>query len=202
MTHGKRAAFLDRDGTINVERGYVTRPEDLVLIDGAGAAVRSLNEAGLLVVLVSNQSGVARGLMSEDDLARVHERLEELLAEDCARFDGAYYCPNYPEGTEERFTRDTSCRKPETGMVEQASRDLGIDVASSFMIGDHATDIELAQRAGMEGVLVMTGKGPEKRSELARAGIPIAHVAHDLTGAVAWVLERVGGEARERGTND
>ena len=202
MTEGKRAAFLDRDGTINVERGYITRPEDLVLIDGAGAAVRTLNEAGLLVVLVSNQSGVARGLMSEEDLARVHERLEELLAAEGARLDGAYYCPNYPEGIEERFTRDTSCRKPAAGMVEQATSDLDIDVAASFMVGDHATDMELAHRAGMQGVLVLTGRGPEKRSELERAGTPIAHVAHDLAGAVAWVLERVDGAPRERGVND
>jgi D-glycero-D-manno-heptose 1,7-bisphosphate phosphatase len=192
MTKGRRAAFLDRDGTINIERGYVTRPEDLVLIDGAAAAVRSLNEAGLLVVLVSNQSGVARGLMGEDDMARVHERLEELLAAEGAVLDGAYYCPNYSEGPEDRFTRDTSCRKPRTGMLEQAARDLDVDVAASFMVGDHSTDIEFANRAGLTAVLVMTGHGREERSETEREDLSIAHVARDLREAVAWILERIG----------
>lgn len=197
MTHGKRAAFLDRDGTINAERGYITRPEDLALIDGAAAAVRALNEAGLLVVVLSNQSGVARGLMTEQDLARVHERLEELLVAEGALLDGAYYCPNYWEGVEERFTRDTSCRKPSTGMVDQAVRDLDIDASTSFMVGDHSTDIELANRAGITAVLVQTGHGREEKTETEGEDLSIAHVAPDLPEAVVWILERVDEGASE-----
>ncbi len=184
------AVFLDRDGTINVERGYVTRPEDLGLIDGAGGAIRALNDAGLLAVVVSNQSGVARGLMSEDDLARVHEALERLLEREGARLDGAYYCPNYPEGVDVRFTRDLSCRKPNTGMLELAERELDVDLARSVMVGDFATDIELANRAGMPGVLVLTGKGTETLERAAELGLEIAAAVPDIGAAVAWILER------------
>jgi len=188
--NARRAVFLDRDGTITVERGYVTRPDELALIDGAAAAVRALNKAGLLVVVVSNQSGVARGFMTEEDLARLHERLEELLSAEGARLDGAYYCPNYSEGVDERYTRDLSCRKPNTGMVDQAARELGIDVSSSFMVGDHATDVELANRAGMPGILVMTGRGEEHLAAIEGGNPVAARVAADIGEAVAWILER------------
>lgn len=180
--------FLDRDGTINIEQGYVTRPEDLVLIDGAAAAIRALNGRGVLAVLVSNQSGVARGLMTEGDLARVHERLEDLLLADGARLDGAYYCPNFAGGTVERYTRDARCRKPATEMVEQAVRDLGVDLASSAMVGDHATDMELARALGIPGVLVATGRGRETLESAPSLGIEIAYSAPDLAAAVAWIL--------------
>ena len=180
--------FLDRDGTINVERGYVTRPEDLVLIEGAAAAIRALNDRGVLAVVVSNQSGVARGLMTEDDLARVHERLEDLLLADGARLDGAYYCPNFTGGSVKRYARDARCRKPATEMVERAVRDLGVDLASSVMVGDHATDMELARALGIPGVLVATGRGRETFESASGLGIEIAHSAPDLAAAVAWIL--------------
>jgi D-glycero-D-manno-heptose 1,7-bisphosphate phosphatase len=191
------AAFLDRDGTINVERGYVTRPDDLVLIDGVAAAIRALNKGGVLAVVVSNQSGVARGLMTEGDLARIHERLENLLLAGGARLDGAYYCPNFAGGIVERYTRDTGCRKPAREMIDRAVRDLDIDLGSSVMVGDHATDIELANVLGIPGVLVATGRGRETLAGAASLGIEIAHAAPDLAAAVAWILsgplQRSGG---------
>jgi len=186
---GKRTAvFLDRDGTINVERGYVTRPGDLVLIDGAADAIRALNDRGVLTVVVSNQSGVARGLMTEEDLARIHERLEDLLFAAGARLDGAYYCPNFASGTVERYTRDSSCRKPATGMIDRAVVDLAIDLGSSVMVGDHATDIELANAVGIPGVLVETGRGRAALDEAGTLGIEIAHSSPDLAAAVEWIL--------------
>lgn len=192
---GRPAAFLDRDGTINVERGYVTRPDDLELIDGAAGAIRALNERGVLAVVVSNQSGVARGLFTEEDLARIHERLEDLLLADGARLDGAYYCPNFAGGTVARFTRETASRKPGTGMIERAVADLGIDLDSSVIVGDHVTDIELANALDIPGVLVETGRGRATLEDADALGIEIAHVAADLAAAIDWMLRTWLGKA-------
>ena len=189
MTSGRAAAFLDRDGTITSEHGYVTRPEDVALIDGAAAAIRELNEAGILAVIISNQSGVARGLMSEEDMAAVHAATESLLSDEGAQLSGAYYCPNHPDGTLERYTRDATCRKPALGMLELAIRDLDIDVAQSTMIGDQVTDVEFANRAGIPAVLVMTGKGAT-HLELARErGLSVAAHVSDLGAAVRWIID-------------
>jgi D-glycero-D-manno-heptose 1,7-bisphosphate phosphatase len=183
------AALLDRDGTITSERGYVTRPEDVALIDGAAAAIRELNEAGILAVIISNQSGVARGLMSEEDMAAVHAATESLLSAEGAQLSGAYYCPNHPDGTVERYTRDATCRKPALGMLELAVRDLDIDVAQSTMVGDQVTDVEFANRARIPAVLVMTGKGAA-HLELARErGLSVAAQVSDLGAAVRWIID-------------
>jgi D,D-heptose 1,7-bisphosphate phosphatase len=188
--HDRPAAFLDRDGTITLDRGYLRRPGDVELIPGAADAVRSLGRAGFLVVVVSNQSGVARGLMTEEDVALVHEKLESLLALEGVRLDGAYYCPNLAEGTDERYTRDVSCRKPATGLIERAVRDLGIDLPSSVMVGDQVSDMELASRVGIPGVLVLTGKGRESLAAAHERGLPVAHRASDLREAAVWIIER------------
>jgi len=198
---GRPAVFLDRDGTITVERGHVTRPEDLALIEGAAGAVRALNDAGVLAVVVSNQSGVARGLMTEADLETIHGELERLLREQGgARLDAAYYCPNYAEGADERYTKDLACRKPETGMIERAVRERRIDLPASYVVGDSLTDVELAQRAGIPGVLVMTGKGEAELAVAKGRGLRVAHSAPDLAAAVRWILADM--ECRRRGSPD
>ncbi len=189
MTGGRAAAFLDRDGTITSERGYVTRPEDVVLIDGAADAIRELNEAGVLVVIVSNQSGVARGLMSEEDMAAVHAATESLLSARGAVLDGAYYCPNHPDGTIERYTRDASSRKPATGMLERAVSDLDIDLTQSTMVGDQITDVGFANRAGIPAVLVMTGKGAAHLQLSRERGLSVAAAVPDLGAAVRWIFD-------------
>jgi D-glycero-D-manno-heptose 1,7-bisphosphate phosphatase len=195
---GRPAVFLDRDGVVTPERGYVTRPEELSLIEGAAAAIKALNEAGVLAVIVSNQSGVARGLMSEEDMAAVHAALEERLAAEGAALDGAYYCPNHPDGTVDRYTRDWSCRKPNLGMLEAAVRDLDIDVSGSAMVGDQATDIEFANRAGMPAVFVTTGKGAEQLRLAGERGLAVAVEVPDLGAAVRWFLDgRPGWEPEE-----
>jgi len=198
-TRGNAAAFLDRDGTITVERGYVTRPEDIELVAGAAAAIRELNEAGVLAVIVSNQAGVARGLMSEEDMAAVHATTESLLAAEGAVLDGAYYCPNHPDGAVERYARDTSCRKPAQGMFELAVRDLGIDPAMSTMVGDQVTDVEFANRAGIPAVLVMTGKGAEHLEKADELGLDVAVAVPNLAAAVRWILKERQGWQSENG---
>ncbi len=193
MSGERPAVFLDRDGTITRELGHIGRPEDLELIEGAAAAVRALNESGVLAVVISNQSGVARGLTTEEGLALVHDELVRLLAAGGARLDGAYYCPNYAEGSVRRYTVDTSCRKPEPGMIDRACRDLGIDLSVSVMVGDQLTDLELAHRVGIPGVVVRTGKGETTLRAAASEGVPVAHDAPDLAGAVTWAMSWIEG---------
>lgn len=190
------AVFLDRDGTITVEKSYVTDPDEIELIPGAAEAIVRLRSAGFAVVIVSNQSGVARGYMTESDMAAVHRATEERLLERGAVIDGAYYCPNLEAGSVERFTHDTSCRKPATGMIDAAARDLALDVSASFMVGDQLSDLETARNAGIPGVLVMTGKGAAAQDEAERRGVPVAHCSDDLEAASAWILSEAasGGE--------
>jgi D-sedoheptulose 7-phosphate isomerase len=138
---GRKAVFIDRDDTIAKDVPYCSRPQDLHLLPGVGASIRKLNDAGYLVVLVTNQSGIARGYFDEAMLAAIHEELRNLLAVDDARLDGIYYCPHHPDAK-------CSCRKPATGMIEQAVKDLNIDLRSSFVIGDGNGDIEMGERAG------------------------------------------------------
>ncbi len=168
---GLTAVFLDRDGTVIHDLGYIDDPGKVRLIPGASEAIRRFSRAGYLVVIVSNQSGVARGLFDEEDLSRVHARLEELLDEQGASLDGAYYCP-YLAGavaTVEAYRRDSELRKPQAGMLLQAARELGIDLSRSWMIGDSPCDIEAGYRAGCDTILVRndghcSGVGPNDSS--------------------------------------
>lgn len=148
----KPCMFFDRDGTLIEERHYLSEPAQVALIPGAAEAVRMAAEAGYLAVVITNQSGVGRGMFPLEAVEAVHRRMTELLAEEGARLDGIYVCPHAPED-------DCRCRKPRTGLVELAARELGIDLRRSWMIGDKAADLELAVNAGMRGVLVMTGYG-------------------------------------------
>jgi D,D-heptose 1,7-bisphosphate phosphatase len=186
---GRRPAiFLDRDGTINVEKGYLRRPEELELLPGVGAALRSLRQAGFRLVVITNQAVVARGEASEADLAAIHRRLEWELGTSGAFVDAIYVCPHHPdrgfpgERADLKFVCD--CRKPATGLVERASRELQIDVASSWMIGDQTVDIETAHKAGLRSVLVQTGAGG---GDGRFAAIP-DHVAPDLAAAAETIL--------------
>ncbi len=150
------AVFLDRDGTIIEDTGYLGDPNDVKLLPGSAEAIRRLAQAGHVVVIVSNQSGVARGLFDEAAVSRVHARLETLLATEGAKLDGYYYCP-YLSGAEvtvEAYRRDSDLRKPMPGMLHQASRELAIDLSRSWMVGDSRCDMEAGRRAGCRTILV------------------------------------------------
>ena len=154
---GRRpAAFLDRDGVINVDFGYVARIEDLVFTPTAAEGIRALNEAGYPVLVVSNQSGVARGLFTTAEVDRFHRHMQQELAERGARIDAFYYCPFHRDGVVAEFARDHADRKPEPGMLLRAIRDWSVAPESSFMIGDKRSDIEAAAKAGIHGIQVAT----------------------------------------------
>jgi D-glycero-D-manno-heptose 1,7-bisphosphate phosphatase len=159
---GRRAVFLDRDGTLIQEKGYLKDPAEVVLEEGAAEAVARLNRFGFAVVLVTNQSGIARGYYTEEDVAAVHQRLGALLVAEHARLDALYYCPHHPEGVVEEYRKTCSCRKPAVGLYKRASDALGIELQDSYMIGDKLTDMEAARRLGLTGILVKTGYGGDE----------------------------------------
>ncbi|HEY1472603.1 MAG TPA: HAD family hydrolase [Pseudolabrys sp.] len=146
------AAFLDRDGVLNVDRGYTFKPEDLELIPTAAATVRLLNEAGYTVIVVTNQSGVARGLYPEAAVKQFNAHLQDVLLADGARIDAFYYCPHHPDGKIKELAIRCRCRKPQPGMLEQAARDWPIDLSRSFLIGDKDDDLAAAQAFHIRGI--------------------------------------------------
>jgi D-glycero-D-manno-heptose 1,7-bisphosphate phosphatase len=146
------AAFLDRDGVLNVNRGYTFRLEDLKMIPTAAAAVRLLNEAGYYVLVVSNQSGVARGFFTEAAVKSFNAHMRDVLLADGARIDAFYYCPHHPNGVIEELAIQCRCRKPQPGMLEQAARDWPIDLGRSFLIGDKDDDLAAARAFHIRGV--------------------------------------------------
>ena len=148
-TGGHRAAFLDRDGVINVDRGYVWRREDFEFVPGALEGARRLHDAGNLLVVVSNQSGIARGLYSEADFAELTSWMKQEFSAAGAPLAGVYYCPHHPTEASGIYRRECSCRKPGPGMLLTAASELGIDLASSIMFGDKTSDLESARSAGV-----------------------------------------------------
>jgi D,D-heptose 1,7-bisphosphate phosphatase len=177
--------FLDRDGTLNREVGFVTSPEQLEVLPGAVAAVRRLHDAGYRLVVVTNQSGIARGLYSESDLAAVHARLH--LALDGLP-DAYLHCPHHPDGGS-GYGGECACRKPAAGMLHDARELLGVTFAGGALIGDSARDLLMARGLPLRTVLVRSGKplAPE-RAKLAAAAFTPDHEADDLAGAVDWLL--------------
>ncbi len=183
MTNAHRAVFLDRDGTLNVDRGYLYRVEDFVWIEGAPEAVRRLNAAGLPVIVVTNQAGVARGYYGEADVRRLHRHMQATLRAFGAWIDAFYYSPFHPEGTVPAYRRASPCRKPGTGLFVHALRSHVLDPARSFMVGDHVTDIVPGRVLGMTTLLVETGHGAEHKPDT-RAD----YIVKDVGAAVDRIL--------------
>ena len=183
------AVFLDRDGTITREVDYLRDVKQLRLLPRAAAAIRELNEAGYAVVIVSNQSGIARGLLTEDDLARIHAVMLARLARHGARLDAIYYCPHLPDATVAAYRKRCACRKPAPGMLRRAARELDLDLARSYVIGDRARDLEPGRQLGCATVLVRTGYGAQE-AEAWRGPWRPDHTAATLAAAVTWVLGR------------
>lgn len=182
--------FFDRDGTINVDADYLSDPDDLELIPGAAEAIRDANRLGVRAFVITNQSGVARGLYSEEDVRAVHQRLTRLLARDGAHIDAFYYCPHHPEYGEAPYRRVCSCRKPKTGMLLQAQMEFGINLASSFVVGDKCTDLQAGRAAACGTVLVLTGYGAIEVEECRKAGT-VDLVARDILEAWGAIRGRI-----------
>lgn len=153
------AVFLDRDGTINEQMGYINHSCRFILLPGAARAIKRLNDAGIPVVVVSNQSGLARGYFPEELLDTVHDKMKRLLAEEGAHVDGIYYCPHHPEAKEERFRVTCNCRKPKPGLILRAAQEMNLDPTRSFVVGDRWSDIKTAANCGARSILVRTGYG-------------------------------------------
>jgi D-glycero-D-manno-heptose 1,7-bisphosphate phosphatase len=155
----RRAVFMDRDGTISEEVGYVNHPSRYRVFPYSAEAVRTLNEAGWLAILVTNQAGVARGYFTEDVIGAVHNVLNDELEKQGARLDAIYYCAHHPTVGEHPYRMDCDCRKPKPGLIERATKELDIDPAQSWMIGDRYSDIELARNAHVRAAFVLSGYG-------------------------------------------
>jgi D-glycero-D-manno-heptose 1,7-bisphosphate phosphatase len=184
-----KGVFLDRDGTINEEVGYLTDINNLKLIPGTGPAIRKLNEAGFKVIVVTNQSGVARGYFPESFVQETHEHFFKMLQNEHARLDGIYYCPHHPTAGDSAYTAICDCRKPKTGLIDRAAQELHVNVGLSYVVGDKWSDVELGQRAGTYTVLVRSGFAADDPGNIrpSHVGDP-DFVARDLSEAVEWIL--------------
>jgi histidinol-phosphate phosphatase family protein len=185
------AAFLDRDGTMILERDFLGDPDGVEILPGVVEAIQLLNEWGYWVIGVSNQSGVARGYFGTKDVEVVNERIIDLLAKQKAYVNQIYYCPHQPDIARQRNEAPCECRKPAPGMIRHALGDYPIDLAGSFVAGDSVVDIGLAHAMGIPGLLVLTGYGLRERELLAPRMTPDV-IADDLLAAVRWLGQKTG----------
>lgn len=179
----KRAVFLDRDGTINIEKEYLYQVNDFEFIPGAPEAIRMLNQSGILVVVVTNQSGVARGYYTEDDVENLHRHIARELELAEAHIDAWLYCPHHPAGRGS-YSLPCDCRKPLPGMLHEAASRYDIDLENSTIIGDKRADIEAGKAAGCHTILVRTGYGADEEPYIGAHTI----VCDDLLSAVKYLL--------------
>ena len=181
------AVFLDRDGTLIEERGFIDSSDRMALFPWTVDAIRLLNRAGFATVVVTNQSGIARGLFDEAFLRGLHAELDRTLVAGDARIDGYYYCPHLPDAPVEAYRQVCRCRKPAPGLIEQAAADLDLDLAGSVTVGDRWRDVLSGQAAGIRSVLVRTGYGAQESRQPPAEARPDAILNH-LMEAVSWIL--------------
>ena len=194
----KPAVFLDRDGTMVHDVGYLSRREDLQWYPWTIDAIRMLNRAGFLVCVTSNQGGIGLGVCTVPFVEATHREMDETIAASGGRIDGWYYCPHHPRAVTDELRVACRCRKPEPGMIERASREHPIDLSRSFVVGDKMADVGLGTRAGATSILVRTGHGEREYARHGGAVPGAAHVATDLMDATSWILERLEGRAGAR----
>lgn len=189
----ERAVFLDRDGVLTEEVGYLSDVSQIRFIPDSAKAVHLLNETGMKVIIITNQSGVARGYFSEGVISEIHQEMGTQLSAEKAFIDAIYYCPHHPAGTVEKYALQCNCRKPGVGMLTQAAEDHGIDLKHSYLIGDKLSDIECGQRAGMSSILVLTGYGKDEEKKITE-GSPVKpnYIAKNLYEAAQWIIEDYG----------
>jgi D-glycero-D-manno-heptose 1,7-bisphosphate phosphatase len=180
----RAAVFLDRDGTLNVDKGYVHRIEDWEWIPGAIDAIAVLKKAGFLVIVITNQAGIARGYYDEADMTNLHTRINEELQTHGATIDGFYHCPHHPEFS---AVRECECRKPMPGLIYKARQDFDIDLGRSWLVGDKASDIQAGLAAGIKSILVLTGYGNNDRNLLAANTISLT----DIVAASSHIITRI-----------
>lgn len=190
----RRAVFLDRDGTINVEKDYLYKIEDFEFIPGAPEAIKRLKDGGFLVIVVTNQSGVGRGYFDEREVETLHDHLQSELAGYGTAIDAFYYCPHHPEHGVGDYRIVCDCRKGAPGMLLQAAAEHNIDLQQSFMIGDKLADIEAASRAGCQPILVLTGHGAFIASN---PDIAAVMKCPNLDYAASLILDQRTAEQRE-----
>lgn len=179
------AVFLDRDGTLNHDTGYVTSPEQLVLFPGVPEAIARLNQLEAMVLLVTNQSAIGRGMMTIEGLESIHERLAELISPYGARIDGIFFCPHHPQD-------GCGCRKPKAGLIDQAVSRFALDVSQCFLVGDKRSDLEAAQRASVPGILVMTSSYSADVVKAREEGkVSLDYVADSFVHAVDWIEQQI-----------
>ena len=188
--HAAAAVFVDRDGTLIEEVGYLDRVERLELYPWTTDAIRALNRAGLKIVLVSNQSGVARGFFTEAVVDALHGHMESLLQSGGAHIDAYYYCPHHPDGKVPGYAQQCDCRKPRRGLVDRAVRELDVDPARSFVVGDRWLDVGLARTIGGRGVLVRTGYGATEERRPSQDCSADA-IVDNFAGAASWILRNL-----------
>jgi D-glycero-D-manno-heptose 1,7-bisphosphate phosphatase len=183
------AVFVDRDGTLIEEAGYLNHLDRLVFFPYSVDAVRQLNRGGFSVVVITNQAGIARGIVPESFLAKAHQHISARLEAGGATVGAYYHCPHHPDGIVESLRRKCDCRKPQPGLLLRAAADLDIDLARSFTVGDRWQDLQAGRAAGTGAVLVRTGYG-KAEEQAPRAGISADAVVDNLAGAAAWILSR------------
>jgi len=194
--------FFDRDGTLNVEKGYLRKVEDLVLIEGAGIAVKRLNEAGIACMLVSNQSGAARQYYPLAHIEALHAKLADLLKQEGAHLDAIYYCPHLPEGSEPTLAIECDCRKPLTGLIKRAFKEHpDLDAKLSFVVGDKTNDLGLANNSGSRCILVRTGYGQSLIDSQEHRQYKIDLQADSVVEAVDWIMSEVTRERKIKASN-
>jgi D-glycero-D-manno-heptose 1,7-bisphosphate phosphatase len=184
----RRAVFLDRDGTLIEEAGYLDCLDRLVFYPYTVDAVRVLNRAGFAVVVITNQAGIARGIVGEAFVGEAHRHIADRLEAGGAKIDGFYYCPHYQTGTVDPYVRVCDCRKPEPGLLRRAEADLDLDLAGSFMVGDRWHDVGAGRAAGARTVLLRSGLG-RREEQAPPPGLAPDAVADTLIDAVAWILQ-------------
>ena len=184
--------FFDRDGTINTEVDYLSNAEDLELIPGIADAIREANSLGVKVFVITNQSGIARGLLTQRGLKEIHSRLEEMLARQGAKIDAIYYCPHHPESGFPPYNVACECRKPGTGMLRTAAREFNVDLSSSFVVGDKVVDVKAGENAGCTSILVLTGYGTAEKEECLEQ-TNVAYIAGNALEAWQFVKRTLQG---------
>jgi histidinol-phosphate phosphatase family protein len=175
-----RAVFLDRDGTINEEVNYLNKEDQVKILPGSAKAIKILNEHGYKVIIITNQSGVARGYLSIQKLEEINKHLKSELLKEGAIIDAIYYCPHHPD-------EGCDCRKPNTKLLERAAEDLDIDFTSSYIVGDKLNDLKTGKKVGCGTVLVLTGYGKTEFKELEKLDFKPNHIAENLYHAVLWI---------------